>query len=50
VGLYAPHALTVHSYVPNVSALMSSTLAIYELVGNAARVILAALHLRRQSA
>jgi hypothetical protein len=37
------------SYVPNVTALMASTAAIYELLGNAARVTFAALHLRRQS-
>jgi uncharacterized SAM-binding protein YcdF (DUF218 family) len=49
VGVYAPHRLSVRSYLPSTTALMASTGAIYELLGNAARVTLAALHLRRQT-
>ena len=49
VGLYAPHEYDVGSYVPSASALTRSTAAIYELLGDAARVTFAALHLRRQS-
>jgi uncharacterized SAM-binding protein YcdF (DUF218 family) len=49
VGLSAPHALSVRSYLPNITALVVSTAAVYELLGNAARVTFAALHLRRQS-
>jgi uncharacterized SAM-binding protein YcdF (DUF218 family) len=50
-GIWAP-PLQAHSplrYLPNPSALEDSTAALYELLGNGARVIFAALHLRRQS-
>ena len=51
-GVWAPPLYHPHSplrYLPNPAALESSTAALYELLGNAARVTFAALHLRRQS-
>jgi uncharacterized SAM-binding protein YcdF (DUF218 family) len=49
VGLIAVNSHDVRSYLPTSSALMASTAALYELLGNAVRVTFAALHLRRQS-
>lgn len=51
-SVWAPPLHHPHSplrYLPNPAALEHSTAAIYELLGNAARVTFAALHLRRQS-
>jgi uncharacterized SAM-binding protein YcdF (DUF218 family) len=51
-ALWGPARHHPHSplrYLPNPGALQESTAAIYELLGNAARVTFAALHLRRQS-
>ena len=48
-GLYSPHELGVRSFVPNGAALMRSSAATSELIGNAVRATLAALHLRRQT-
>jgi hypothetical protein len=39
----------VTSFVPNGVALMRSSAAAYELIGDAVRATLAALHLRRQT-
>jgi uncharacterized SAM-binding protein YcdF (DUF218 family) len=49
VGVYAPHPTSALSYLPNASALARSTAALYELIGNVAREVFAALGLRRQS-
>jgi uncharacterized SAM-binding protein YcdF (DUF218 family) len=49
VGLYVPQELRVTSFVPNGVALMRSSAAAYELIGDAVRATLAALHLRRQT-
>ena len=46
VGLYAPHP---PGFVPSVTALAHSSAALYEMLGNVARVVLASSHLRRQT-
>jgi uncharacterized SAM-binding protein YcdF (DUF218 family) len=47
-GMQIPiERLSLWSFVPVVDALAASTAAIYELIGNAARVALAVSHLRR---
>jgi uncharacterized SAM-binding protein YcdF (DUF218 family) len=46
VGLYVPHRL---SFVPSPTALARSSAALYEMLGNVVRVVLASLHLRRQA-
>jgi uncharacterized SAM-binding protein YcdF (DUF218 family) len=47
VGVFVPRR---ERFVPGLSALRRSTAALYELLGDAVRVTLAALHLRRQDA
>jgi uncharacterized SAM-binding protein YcdF (DUF218 family) len=48
-GLKAPLVLGPGAFVPQAGALRSSAEALYELLGDAARAALAALHLRRHS-
>jgi len=48
VGIRIPQELHVDSFVPNVSALMHSHEAVYELIGEPVRELFALLHLRRQ--
>jgi uncharacterized SAM-binding protein YcdF (DUF218 family) len=51
-ALWAPTGHRPYSvllFLPNPAALQESTAAIYEVLGNAARVTFAALHLRRQA-
>jgi uncharacterized SAM-binding protein YcdF (DUF218 family) len=48
VGNRIPESLGVHSFVPEVGALMHSHEAVYELIGEPVRELFAALHLRRQ--
>jgi uncharacterized SAM-binding protein YcdF (DUF218 family) len=50
VRVWAPRPLKVVSFLPNANALLESTEAVYELLGDLARRGLAALHLRRHSA
>ena len=47
VGLYVPPETGVHNFVPNVNALAYSTAALYEILGDLARQVFAALHLRQ---
>jgi len=47
VGLYVPPEMGVHNFVPNVNALACSTAALYEILGDLARQVFAALHLRQ---
>ncbi|HVN46599.1 MAG TPA: YdcF family protein [Steroidobacteraceae bacterium] len=49
VGLAVHHTITVHSFIPTPQALVTSTGALYELLGDLARRTLAVLHLRRQA-
>jgi uncharacterized SAM-binding protein YcdF (DUF218 family) len=49
VGLYVPRELSPSSFVPNATALASSSVAIYELLGDLARRAFEALHLRRHA-
>jgi uncharacterized SAM-binding protein YcdF (DUF218 family) len=49
IGLYVPRELSVQSFLPHASALVTSTEALYELVGDLARRTFAALHLRRHA-
>ena len=49
IGLYVPHKTHLMSYVPNTLALARSSAALYELLGNAVRVGLETLDLRRQT-
>jgi hypothetical protein len=44
-----PHETHLMSYVPNTLALARSSAALYELLGNAVRIGLVALDLRRQT-
>ena len=46
VGLYVPHP---PRFVPSTTALTHSRSALYEMIGNVVRVVLASLHLRRQA-
>lgn len=46
VGLYVRHPMR---FMPSVPALARSSAALYEMLGNVVRVVLASLHLRRQS-
>jgi uncharacterized SAM-binding protein YcdF (DUF218 family) len=48
VGNRIPGRLGVHSFVPEVGALLHSHEAVYELIGEPVRELFAALHLRRQ--
>ena len=49
IVLYVPHRTYLMSYVPNTLALARSSAALYELLGNAVRVGLERLDLRRQT-
>jgi uncharacterized SAM-binding protein YcdF (DUF218 family) len=49
VGLYVPRELGPRSFLPNITALAYSTAALYEILGDLARRVLAALHLRQHS-
>lgn len=48
VGNRTPQSLRAYSFVPDISALMHSHEAIYELIGEPVRELFAVLHLRRQ--
>jgi uncharacterized SAM-binding protein YcdF (DUF218 family) len=50
VGVLAPRAVAPFLYLPDAQALVRSYLAVYELLGEPVRVLLAVTHLRRQSA
>ncbi len=50
VGILAARDIEMQRYLPNVDALLRSQAAIYELIGEAARIVLSATHLRRQQA
>ncbi|HYB63638.1 MAG TPA: YdcF family protein [Steroidobacteraceae bacterium] len=47
VHVWAPHAHEVEDYLPHAAGLLQSREALHELVGNLARPLLAATHLRR---
>ena len=47
VGFYVPQNIGPRSFLPNAYALSHSTAALYELVGDLARQVFSALHLRR---
>ena len=49
VNVWAPSQHDLSSFLPNSSALLQSTAAVYELLGDPARRVMAALHLRRHS-
>jgi uncharacterized SAM-binding protein YcdF (DUF218 family) len=49
VGFYVPQEIGPRSFLPNAYALSYSTAALYELVGDLARQVFSALHLRRHS-
>lgn len=49
VGLYAPRDMEPQSFLPNASALAYSSAALYEILGDLARRVFAALHLRQHS-
>ncbi|HEX8782087.1 MAG TPA: YdcF family protein [Steroidobacteraceae bacterium] len=49
VGLYAPDEMGPLSFVPNTWALGNSKEALYEILGDLARQVFAALHLRQHS-
>jgi uncharacterized SAM-binding protein YcdF (DUF218 family) len=49
VGLYAPRDIGPQHFVPSVTALLASTEALYELLGDLARRVFATLHLRRHA-
>jgi uncharacterized SAM-binding protein YcdF (DUF218 family) len=49
VGLQVPKHAGLYSFIPSVTALADSTQALYELIGNVARVVFEKLHLRRHS-
>lgn len=49
VGLYARQEMDPESFLPNPSALAYSTAALYEILGDLARQVFAALHLRQHS-
>jgi uncharacterized SAM-binding protein YcdF (DUF218 family) len=48
VGILADRDFGVLRWLPNLEALMRSSIAIYEMLGEPARLFLAATHLRRQ--
>jgi uncharacterized SAM-binding protein YcdF (DUF218 family) len=50
VNVWAPAHHSLSSFVPNSIALLESTEAVYELLGDVARRVMAALHVRRHSA
>jgi uncharacterized SAM-binding protein YcdF (DUF218 family) len=49
VGLYVPPEPGPHRFLPNMAALAYSTAALYEILGDLARQVFAALHLRQHS-
>lgn len=49
VNVWAPVQHDLSSFVPNSIALLESTEAVYELLGDVARRVMAALHVRRHS-
>ena len=49
VGLYTPSPLDANSYIPHATALVRSSSALYELLGDLARRLFATLHLRRHT-
>jgi uncharacterized SAM-binding protein YcdF (DUF218 family) len=49
VGLYVSREIDAHSFVPSATALLYSSQALYALVGDLARQVSAALHLRRHT-
>ena len=49
VNVWAPSQHTLASFLPNSIALLESTQAVYELLGDLARRAMAALHVRRHS-
>jgi uncharacterized SAM-binding protein YcdF (DUF218 family) len=49
VGLYVPPEIDAGSFLPNAAALVYSSEALSELLGDLARQVFAALHLRRHS-
>ncbi|TLY60373.1 MAG: YdcF family protein, partial [Gammaproteobacteria bacterium] len=50
VGLWAPRETGIERYLPSTAALNRSRSALYELLGDLVRRVLAALHLRRHTA
>jgi uncharacterized SAM-binding protein YcdF (DUF218 family) len=48
VGVWAPREIGVIRFVPSPAGLLRSHAALYELIGEPMRALLAALHLRRQ--
>jgi len=50
VGLWAPRETGMQRYLPSTAALNRSRSALYELLGDLVRRVLAALHLRRHTA
>src|SRR5437588_293482 len=50
VGLWAPRETGMQRYLPSTAALDRSRSALYELLGDLVRRVLAALHLRRHTA
>jgi uncharacterized SAM-binding protein YcdF (DUF218 family) len=50
VGVWAPREEGVFRFVPSAAGLLRSCEALYELIGEPVREVLAALHLRKQSA
>jgi len=49
VGLQVPERIGLYSFIPSATALSDSTEALYELIGNVARVAFEKLRLRRHS-
>ena len=49
VGVQVPEHVSLHSFIPSATALSDSTEALYELIGNVARLAFEKLHLRRHS-
>lgn len=50
VGSETPHRYDVGAFIPSSSGLRRSSIALYELIGEPMRVLMSALHLRRQQA
>ena len=49
VGMQVPERIGLYSFIPSATALSDSTEALYELIGNVARVAFEKLRLRRHS-
>jgi uncharacterized SAM-binding protein YcdF (DUF218 family) len=47
VGIFAPRDVGIHYFLPSPDALLRSNAAIYEMLGEPARLFLSATHLRR---